>query len=280
MLPRTSDFFAPFKNLPPMRGMLGSQTFISILANPEMAAIVQKLQSMVDEQKKYMAAQLEIRQYIRAHGYPPFGVFGMMAGAPFDHFADALRGTHGIVRDMFRQPKKLHEAMEWYLNLAIETNIKNYPMTDSPVCIMPLHKGDDTFMSDKAFAEFYWPTYRRMLLAMINEGLVPMPFAEGKYTHRLKQIADTPPSGVIWWFDQTDMKEAKRLLGNVCCIIGNVPTSVMITSTADQVTERCKQLIQDCAPGGGYILAGGASCHHGKIENFKAMMNAAKQYGF
>jgi uroporphyrinogen-III decarboxylase len=279
MLPRTSDIFAPFKNLPPMRGMLGATTFISIMANPEIAALAKKLESMTKEQKKHMDAQLEIRDYVRAHGYPPLGGFGMMAGAPFDHFADALRGTHGIVRDMFRQPKKIHEAMEWYLNLVVETVIKNFPMTDSPVCIMPLHKGDDMFMSDKQFAEFYWPTYRRLLLAMIDEGLVPMPFAEGKYTSRLKQITDTPPSGVMWWFDQTDMKEAKRILGKVSCIVGNVPTSVMITGNVQQVTEKCKQLIEDCAPGGGYILGGGASCDHGKMENFKAMMDAAKKYG-
>jgi uroporphyrinogen-III decarboxylase len=279
MLPRTSDFFAPFKNLPSMRGMLGSGTFIGMLGNPEIAAIVKKLQSAVDEQNKFQAAQMEINTYVRSHGYPALGGFGMMAGAPFDHFADALRGTRGIVMDMYRQPKKLHEAMEWYLNLAIESTIKNFPMTNSPVCIMPLHKGDDMFMSDKAFAEFYWPTYRRMLLAMINEGLVPMPFAEGKYTSRLKQITDTPPTGVVWWFDQTDMKEAKRLLGKVCCIVGNVPTSTMITGDADQVTEKCKKLIEDCAPGGGYILGGGASCDHGKIENFKAMQNAATKFG-
>ena len=279
MMPRTSDFFAPFKNLPPLRGMLGASTFISMLANPEIAAIVKKLQTAVDEQNKYINAQIEIRAYVRAHGYPPLGGFGMMAGAPFDHFADALRGTHGIVRDMFRQPKKLHEAMEWYLAQSIEGTIKNFPMTDSPVCIMPLHKGDDMFMSDQAFAEFYWPTYRRMLVAMIDEGLVPMPFAEGKYTRRLKQITDTPPSGVVWWFDQTDMKEAKRLLGKVCCIVGNVPTSVMITGTSQQVTDYCKQLIKDCAQGGGYILGGGASVDFGKIENFKAMMNAAKEFG-
>jgi uroporphyrinogen-III decarboxylase len=75
------------------------------------------------------------------------------------------------------------------------------------------------------------------------------------------------------------MKEAKRQLGKVCCIVGNVPTSVMITGTPEQVTDKCQQLIKDCAPGGGYILGGGASCDHGKIENFKAMINAAKEFG-
>jgi uroporphyrinogen-III decarboxylase len=202
-----------------------------------------------------------------------------MAAAPFDHFADVLRGTQGIARDMFRQPKKLHEAMEAYLNLSIKTTIKNFPMTASPICMMPLHKGDDTFMSDKQFAEFYWPYLRRLFLAMIDEGLVPFPFAEGRYNNRLKQITDTPPSSVVWYFDQTDMKEAKRILGGISCIMGNVPTSLMIKGTAQQVKDACRKLIEDCAPGGGYILSGGAHIDNGKIENLQAMMEAAKEYG-
>jgi uroporphyrinogen-III decarboxylase len=116
-------------------------------------------------------------------------------------------------------------------------------------------------------------------MAEIEEGLVPMPFAEGKFTRRLKQIADTPRSGVMWWFDQTDMAEAKKYLGDICCIIGNVPTSVMKTGTVDQVKENCRKLIETCGAGGGYILAGGASLDKGKFENFKAMQESASLYG-
>ena len=144
---------------------------------------------------------------------------------------------------------------------------------------MPLHKGDDTFMSDKQFETFYWPYLRRLFLAMIDEGLVPMPFAEGRYTNRLKQITDTPRSGVVWYFDQTDMTEAKKILGNVSCIVGNVPTSIVKTATPGQVKDICHKLIETCAPGGGYILAGGASIDKGRIENLKAMMEAAYEYG-
>ena len=145
--------------------------------------------------------------------------------------------------------------------------------------MMPLHKGDDVFMSDKQFEEFYWPTLRAIFMAMIEEGLVPVPFAEGRYTNRLKQIADTPKSGVVWWFDQTDMAQAKETLGNVSCIMGNLPSSIAIKGTVTQVKEYCRKLIEDCAPGGGYILSGGASVHKGKIENLQVMMEAAKEYG-
>jgi uroporphyrinogen-III decarboxylase len=234
--------------------------------------------SLTDEQIKWQEANQEIGDYIRAHGYPSLWG-GPMAGAPFDHYADTLRGTRGITLDMFRQPKKLHEAMEYWLNLTITTSVKDYPIMGSPVCVMPLHKGDDTFMSDKQFAEFYWPYLRRLFLAMIDEGLIPMPFAEGRYTNRLKQINDTPKSGVVWWFDQTDMKEAKKIIGDICCITGNVPTSIVMKGTVQQVKEACRKLIEDCAPGGGYILGGGASIDNGKMENLQAMMDAAKEYG-
>jgi hypothetical protein len=278
MMPRTTPLFESFKKLPPFSSIMGN-FWITALADPDIRQTFETLMSLTEEQKTWMSSNAEINQYIKERGYPSLWGGGVMAGAPFDHFADALRGTQGIAKDMFRQPKKLHEAMERYLQWTIETNIKNFPMTASPICMMPLHKGDDAFMSDKQFAEFYWPTYRRLLLAMINEGLVPMPFAEGRYTNRLKQINDTPPSGVVWYFDQTDMKEAKRILGGICCIAGNVPTSVVIKGTPDSVKEYCHKLIADCAPGGGFILAGGASIDNGKIENLQAMMEAAKEYG-
>jgi len=149
--------------------------------------------------------------------------------------------------------------MEWHLNLSIETGVKNYPMTDCPVCIMPLHKGDDMFMSDKQFAEFYWPTYQRLLLAMINEGMSRCRSRKASTPAVSNRSQDTPPSSVVWWFDQTDMKEAKRLLGKISCIVGNVPTSTMITGTAEQVTEKMQETHRRLRPRRRLYLGGGAS---------------------
>jgi uroporphyrinogen-III decarboxylase len=278
MLPRTTPLFESFKKLPPIRSLMGT-SWVAVLSDPKIRKTFQALMDLSDEHKRWQRANMRINNYIRSRGYPSLFGGGPMAGAPFDHFADALRGTRGIVMDMYRQPKKLHEAMEFWLNMMIETSIKNFPMTNSPICMMPLHKGDDTFMSDKQFEEFYWPYLRGVFMAMINEGLVPMPFAEGRYNNRLKQIADTPRSGVVWYFDQTDMAQAKKIIGDICCIAGNVPTSVVMTGTVKQVKESCRKLIKACAPGGGYILAGGASIDKGNMANLHAMMDAAKEYG-
>jgi uroporphyrinogen-III decarboxylase len=277
-LPRTTGLFDSFKKLPSMRNIQGAQ-WISALADPDIRKTFQTLMDLADEQKRYQSTVMQASMIALSRGYPAFRSGAIMAGAPFDHFADLLRGTRGISMDMFRQPKKLHEALEYQLKLTV-SSIKNFPVTGgSPVCFMALHKGDDTFMSDKQFEEFYWPGLRSVFMALINEGLVPMPFAEGKYTKRLRQITDTPRGSVIWWFDQTDMAEAKKYLGNVSCIMGNVPTSIVKTGTAAQVKDYCRKLIETCAPGGGYMLAGGASIDKGNIENLKAMMEAAYEYG-
>jgi hypothetical protein len=277
-MPRTTGLFEPFKKLPPLRMLFGGASWVALLADPEIRKVFQTLMDLSDEFKKHQAAIMEVHTMALSRGYPSLS--GMiMAQAPYDYFADMQRGTRGIVMDLYRQPEKLLEAIDVQLNLMIQTVIKDIPMSDCPVCMMPLHKGDDTFMSDKQFEKFYWPSLQKLMMAMIEEGLVPFPFAEGRYNNRLKQITDTPKGSVVWYFDQTDMAQAKKVLGNVSCIVGNVPSSLVMTGTSAQVKENCRRLIETCAPGGGYILAGGASIDKGDIANLRAMMEAAYEYG-
>ena len=111
------------------------------------------------------------------------------------------------------------------------------------------------------------------------EGIVPVLFAEGSYTTRLETVNEFPKGAVSWIFDKTDMAAAKKILGDRCCLSGNVPTSLMVTGSYKETKEYCRKLIEVCAPGGGFILAGGAHCDQGNPENLRAMMDAAKEFG-
>jgi hypothetical protein len=277
MAPRTQGLFASFQKLPPLYRLQGTG-WIAALADPDIRKTFESLMGLAQEYRRFRKANDRIEKALLSRGYPAIAGAGFWGDAPFDHFADLLRGTRGIAMDLRRQPQKLHTAMERYLDLMLK-GLKNLPLTACPVVRLPLHKGDDTFMSDRQFDEFYWPYLRRLMMAMVEEGLVPMPFAEGKYTRRLKQIADTPRGAIVWLFDQTDMAQAKAILGNICCIAGNVPTSVLLTGKPEEVKEFCRKLIETCAPGGGYILSAGAGLHKANIPNLKAMMEAAYEYG-
>lgn len=278
LLPRTTDIFEPFANYPTFSSYQGlPERLMMICLDPRF----QKLFKAINEASKHLPAwakaNAETTEAAKAKGFPMFR--GGLAVAPFDVFADSLRGTHGIVMDMYRQPDKIHEGMELVLPGLLSGAVAMADAADCPVIMMPLHKGDDSFMSDKQFEVFYWPTFRRLLLGMINEGLVPMPVAEGSYNRRLDYIADMPKSAVIWMFDQTNMANVKKTVGKVACIAGNVPVSIAYTGTAKEMKEYCRRLIETCAPGGGYILTGGTTFDMAKPENLRAMMAAAKEYG-
>ena len=83
----------------------------------------------------------------------------------------------------------------------------------------------------------------------------------------------------MWFFDQTDMHRAKDVLGDVCCIMGNVPISLIATGTPEQVKAYCKDLIDYCGKGGGYILTTGTQIDDGQEETIRAMVDFTKEYG-
>jgi uroporphyrinogen-III decarboxylase len=174
--------------------------------------------------------------------------------APFDVLGDTMRGTRGIMMDLYRCPSKVIQACEKILEL---TPIPDIPIGAPPLIMMPLHKGDDTHISLKQFEKFYWPTFKEIMLRMVEDGLMPAPFAEGTYTQRLNYLTELPEKSVLWFFDRTDMHKAKDILGGHSPIMGNVPITMIATGTPDQVKACCKDLIDYCGKGGGYILCSG-----------------------
>jgi hypothetical protein len=277
-LPRTAGALEPFKYLagfnPVLTNPLG---WVMSFSRPDVQKAFETLIEAGKEIAKWAKSVGEVSREALAEGYCSMG--GGMAGAPFDNLTDVLRGTQGIVMDMYRQPQKIFEAMERLVPIIVKNAVKMVDMSLSPVVSMPLHKGDKSFMSPKQFETFYWPTFKKVLLGMIEEGLVPMPFAEGNYEPRLGIIKDMPRSSVIWYFEVMDMAKAKEVLGDVACIAGNVPASLLVTSTPTIVKEACRRLIEMCGPGGGYILTGAAGISKGNPDNLHAMMDAAREYG-
>ena len=161
----------------------------------------------------------------------------------------------------------------------IDCGMNGVAMTKRPIVFFALHKGDDTFMSEKQYLKFYWPAFRKVILGLIEEGVVPLLFAEGRYDNRLEIIKDLPRGKVVWHFDQTDMFRAKKVLGDNACIAGNVPASLLCTATPKDVKEYCRKLIEVCGEGGGFILTGGASVDKCDPGNLHAMTEAVMEYG-
>ena len=277
-LPRTMGVLEPLKYFMPLSHVLGfPNMFLGPMSVPEVQNMFLSLIEYGKETTKWQIPLMEFNRMAQAEGYP--SMMGAFAHAPFDLMGDTLRGTRGIMTDMYRQPDKLHQAMEKLVPLNINIAVGAANMAKSPLVMFPLHKGDDTMMSEDQYREFYWPSFRKVIMGLIDEGVVPMLFAEGKYNNRLDIIKDLPRGGVVWYFDQTDMFRAKEILGDTACLMGNVPTSLLCTGSPQAVKEYCRKLIQTVGKGGGFILAGGSMIDKGNPDNLHAMTDAVFEYG-
>ena len=278
VLPRSIGELKAFEKLGPVSNSLGMPSnFVAAAANPEIRKAYRKLIEAGEELEKWGEAVRAVsREALRA-GFP--AMMGGIGTAPFDVLADTLRGTRGAISDMYRQPEKMLAAMDRIADIIIANARLALADGNGIMFSFPLHKGDDVFMSDTQFEKFYWPSLRKIIVALAQEGIISSLFAEGAYNKRLKYIKDVPAGWTTWLFDQTDMSEAKKALNGIACISGNIPSSLVCTGTPEKVKEYCRYLIDTCAPGGGYILAGGASATEAPAENLRAIMDVAKQYG-
>jgi uroporphyrinogen-III decarboxylase len=243
----------------------------------EMVASLKKLMKAAKAANDWFKLTLPAMAEVQALGFPRY--VGSSTKAPFDILGDTLRGTKGIIFDMFRRPDKVLAACDRLVQVAIDWPLKKARKPVIPLCFIPLHKGADGFMSDEQFHTFYWPSLRKTILGLVDQGMIPFLFAEGRYNSRLEAIKDLPKASTVWFFDQTDMAMAKRTIGTVACVQGNVPLSLLYAGTPERTAAYVRQLIDIAGEGGGFILDIGAIADGGKDENLAVMMSTAKEYG-
>jgi uroporphyrinogen-III decarboxylase len=73
--------------------------------------------------------------------------------------------------------------------------------------------------------------------------------------------------------------KAKEILGDTVCIRGNVPLSILVTATPEDVKAYCRKLISTAGKGGGYIMDAATGLDDAKPENVRALFDATREYG-
>jgi hypothetical protein len=277
-LPRSWGVFEPLAGIPSFSSFRGlPMRLLAMCQEPEFRKLFRTIWKASQEFARWEKVVKECQDASYRAGFPLTS--GGITLAPFDSIADMLRGTQGAVMDMYRQPEKLLEALEAIWPNNVESAVTAATANDCPMVFIPMHKGDDVFMSDQQYEKFYWPTFRKMLLGIIEEGCVPYMVVDGSYNRRLEIIKDLPRASVVWIFEQTDMARAKKVLGDSACIGGNVRAAQLYTHTVADIKDYCRWLIETCGPGGGYILSLGSGIDRCDPAKLQAIIDAAKEYG-
>jgi hypothetical protein len=279
-LPRVFGALKGFTMLPPFTGILEmygvAYNFIPF-ALPPVQDTFKALFEAGAEALKWATVIGNSNTELTTLGFP--NIIGGFTKVPFDTIGDTLRGTSGIMMDMYRQPDTLLKAMDALIPIMVNMGISAMQQTGNPLIFIPLHKGADGFMSDEQFKSFYWPFFKAVIEGLVGGGCIPFPALEGHWNTRLEIIQDVPKGKTAWMVDQSDMHKAKETLGKNACLLGNVPSSLLGLATPDEVKAYCKKLIDTVGKDGGFIMGNGAFFDEAKPENIKAMVDFTKEYG-
>ena len=255
-------------------------TFLSSCYSDEIQETFQKLRQIGEEDAKAAAATAKYNKILTEMGFTP-----MMTGAseaPYDILGDYFRGTMGIFEDLTDPDMAdyIDKACEMFAQQQIQA-LQYFRYVDMPVkrVFFPLHKAMDGFMSDEQYERFYWRPLHKIIMALIDMDVTPYIYTEGPYNSRLKFLTDVPKGKVFYHFENVDMAEAKRVLGNTAAICGNLSISRMEFGKKEDIIEETKRLLDVCAPGGGYLFDFNGSLENCKPENMEAMFETLDKYG-
>ncbi len=277
-LPRICGSLESFKTLPPLKAFITGYIGFGVTAayaQPEVIAAFESLAKAGREYLKYIEKEQEFYKEMAE-----FPFWGVAAGlVPFDLISDMLRGMRGSMLDMYRSPDKLLEAQEKLYPMIIESAIVNSKINNTQFVFMPLHRGADGFMSNKQFERFYWPFLKKLIEDTIDAGLIPYVFFEGGYNERLEYLKELPKGKIIAQLDTTDLFKAKEVIGDMHCIAGNMPVSLLQTGTPEKVKDYAKKMIDVAGRDGGFIMSSRGVLDEADPELVKVWVDFTKEYG-
>jgi hypothetical protein len=277
--PKMSALLEPFATLPPLMLQGGEMQWGPFLTRPDVQQMVQTFTKIAELSAPINAKLAAAAKILTDEGFPTFQ--GGMALVPFDGYSDFLRGTLDSMMDLYEHRDLIENYCKWNLEATlrgIEMQAMN-PASKGKWVFMPLHKGMDTFLSHEDYKNLYWRDLQTIINKIIDVGMVPYIYTEGPYNTRLQFLADVPKGKVLYHFEEVDMKKAKKILGGTACISGGFPIFLLHFGKKQQVIDKVKELIDDCAPGGGFIFETSAGFDDAPPENVEAMFDTVKTYG-
>jgi len=200
--------------------------------------------------------------------------------APFDIIADKLRGYIGLSMDLLERPNKVLAACEALMPHLLHVALSGAdPDKNVPIGLW-MHRGCVPFVSHEHFEKLYWPTLKPIIKELWARGHQVLFYAEGDWNAHLKSFAELPEQAIVYHVDKGDIFEVHKIIGHKFCISGGIPNFLLGYSTADEVRDYCKKVIDGVAGDGGYIMDASAIIQNdAKVENIKAMTEFTREYG-
>jgi len=281
-VPRTFRNLAGLARMPSIAIFLmgyPSLGYLAQLNDPELVASFEALAKVARFYAEHLPRLQRNAERMMALGFPASMGRGAFLLAPFDFTSDVLRGMRGVFLDMYRRPEKLMAAQEKGRRIMVRNAVSMARATGARFAFIPLHRGSDGFMSLEQFKTFYWPPFKAMMLDLVNAGLTPSVFYEGMWDERLEYLRELPMGKTIGQFQRTNFEKLKETVGDIMCIGGCFPVSLLQMGSPDEIREQTRQMCRVLGKNGGFIMGPNSSMDECNPELVKVWVDATKEYG-
>jgi MtaA/CmuA family methyltransferase len=134
-------------------------------------------------------------------------------------------------------------------------------------------------ISPRHYRRFAWPYERRMVEELRGRGIILHLHICGA-TEKITEDFIATGAQVLEIDHKTDIAQLWAAARGRTCLLGNIDTGLLTQGTPDQVEEACRELIEICQPGGGFILGPGCALpSETPADNVRALVEAAERYG-
>jgi uroporphyrinogen-III decarboxylase len=180
--------------------------------------------------------------------------------------------------DLYEIPDKVEEALWAALPELIASGIAGCRATGSPCVALILERGSGQLYPLTMFEKFEWPMLKKMIDEFVAHGITPLLHLDTDWSRNLPYFKQFPHGKVVASFDgTTDLFNAKQVIGDHVCIMGDVPASLLVAGTTDEVETYVGRLCDEVGRGGGFILGTGCSMPpNARYENVKTMIETCR----
>jgi uroporphyrinogen decarboxylase len=212
---------------------------------------------------------------ISGYGGTPFtiyeGVTFMMGAVPFFR---ALHTDLSLIKDMF--DKIGSYAVACFSITAENEHVGVCSMADD----MGYRAGP--MMAPKYYREYVFPWMNRCAKVVHKHGKPFILHSCGNLKVLMDDLIDYVDINAKHSFEDTTypVTSYKKLFGKRVALLGGISVDKLSQVPIDDLRKYVRNVIRDCAPGGGYALGSGNSVtNYMKLENYLAMLDVGRRYG-
>ena len=177
---------------------------------------------------------------------PPFEILSM------------ARSFGPFLLDLIRRPDKVIAAMDVMMAETLDTVSSQLKTSKYLFGNTPISRSASTFISPKHFEKFVLPYIKKIADVYMAADLCMVFHLDQNWLKFLPYFRELPEGKYIVELDGcTDIFEAKKILGDRMCLMGDVPARLLKLGTVREVEQYCHKLIDVVGKGSGFILSSG-----------------------